>query len=100
MKSEMTDINYLIVILTQAMLGLVTPSLLGIAIDATNKAVTLHFAVDTLSPGLQTDIDDIASEFEAFLYPSLPPIEVRVFEGYPSVEWPGWTARQVFRAKR
>jgi len=98
-RSQSHEVNYLVVILTQAMLGLVSTSLLGAAVEANHDGIVLHFAVSAVSVEQTEDIDDIVGDFEAFLYPDVPPISVKVFEGTPTYGWPGDDAREVFRVK-
>jgi hypothetical protein len=93
------DLNYLIVMMTQAMIGLVSSTLLGVAIEADDSRIRVYFAVRKTSPEQGADIEEIVSDFEAFLYPNVPEIEVQVSEGYPTGEWIGAKARQVFRMK-
>lgn len=93
------EINYLVVVLTQAMIGLVSQSLLGAALEVNDEGVILHFAVSATSPEQTEDIDEIVGDFDAFLYPSTPPLEIKVFEGTPFYGWAGASAREVFRVK-
>ncbi len=93
------DVNYLVVILTQAMIGLVSQSMLGVALEVNDEGVVLHFAVSAASPELAEDIEEIVGDFDAFLVPDTPPLEVKVFEGTPFYGWAGTSAREVFRAK-
>lgn len=94
------DLNYLVVMMTQAMIGLVSPTLLGVAIDVDDSHIRVYFAVRNTSAEQEADIEEIVSDFEAFLYPNVPEIEVHVSEGYPTDEWLGSRARQVFRMKQ
>lgn len=93
------DLNYLVVMITQAMLGLVSPTLLAVAIDTDDSLIRIYFAIRETSVEQDADIQEIISDFEAFLYPNVPEIEVIVREGYPTMDWVGPRARQVFRAK-
>jgi hypothetical protein len=93
------DVNYLIVVLTQAMIGLISQSLLGVALEMNDEGVVLHFCVAAMSPELAEDIEEIVGDFDAFLLPATPPLEVKVFEGTPFYGWAGTSAREVFRAK-
>lgn len=98
-QPDSRDLNFLIVMMTQAMIGLVSPTLVGVAMDVEDSRIRIYFAVLSESAEQKEDIDEIVSDFEAFLYPNVPEIEVHIDEGYPTTEWRGSRARQVFRAK-
>ena len=60
----------------------------------------LYFAIAEHSAEQDADIDEVVGDFEAYLYPKVPPLDVRVSVGNPSPDWPGDEhARQVFRVK-
>lgn len=92
-------LSYLAGMMNQALLGLVTPGLLGVAVDLdADRHVTVYFAVREVSE-LREDIEEIVNDFEAFLYPEVPEFDVHVSEGYPDERWTGHRARQVLRMK-
>lgn len=93
-------VNCLVVTLTQALIGLVSPALLAAALDWTEQKIVLYFAIAEHSAEQDADIDEVVGDFEAYLYPKVPPLDVRVSVGNPSPDWPGDEhARQVFRVK-
>lgn len=92
--------NFLVDMMVGAMLGLVTPGLLGVALDFDDHGVKVYFAVREHSARQEKDIEDILTEFRSSLYPQTPEIEVHVSEAYPDEGWIGHRARQVFCMKR
>lgn len=92
-------LSYLAGMMNQALLGLVTPGLLGVAVDLDDdRHLTVYFAVREASEQ-QEEIEEILNDFEAFVYPEVPEFDVRVSEGYPDEKWAGHRARQVLRMK-
>jgi len=92
--------NHVVLMVLQALLGLVSSDLLGVAVRVEQDRVLLYFAVDALTPEVQEDIDDVVFETEVFLGRDVPVPEREISVGYPALGWVGRNYRLVFLAKR
>ncbi len=82
------------------MIGLVAPTLLGAAVQLSDDRIVLYFAVRRRSVEQEEDIEEIVGDFGGFLLPEKPPLDVEIYEGAPDLRWPGFSARNVCRAKQ
>jgi hypothetical protein len=99
-SSQQPSQDSMILMLMQALLGLVSPSLNGVALRWVADAITVTFLVAKTTAEIEEDIDEITSDFEAFLYPYVPRrLDVQVIQGRPDSGWVPDGAREVFRAK-
>jgi hypothetical protein len=92
--------NHVVLMVVQALLGLVSPALRGVAVEIDGNAVTAHFAVDEASESILEDIDDVIGDIEGLLYPDAPEVRSRIFTGSPGPGWEGRQHRLVLLAKQ
>ena len=90
--------NMLVIQAVQASLGLVSPDVLGISVEARHSQVILHFAVKRKTPDIGEDIDEIMFEFDALLEGS-EILKSRIYLGVPDKNWPGRVGRLIYLAK-
>ncbi len=91
--------NYAVLMLNQALWGAVDGNMRGVAVEVGEEVITVHFAVSTLHAEVQEELDDIVSEFDAFLLPPTATIQQEVHIGSAGPEWAGRRHRLVFLAK-
>jgi hypothetical protein len=91
--------NTVVLAVVQAMLGLVSPALLGVAVEIDGETVTVHFAVPGLNEELTADIEDIVGDVEGLLWPLTPEVRSRVHVGDTNDGWDGSQHRSVLLAK-
>jgi hypothetical protein len=91
--------NRVVLLTTQALLGMVSERMWAVSIDVTLDRIVVHFAVDELDAEMEQDIEEITSDLDAFLVPAVVEIERLVYVGEPGRAWPGAEKRQVYRAK-
>jgi hypothetical protein len=95
--------NYLLIEAVQAALGLIGPDLLGIAVEDDAEAIILHFAVARRTAEIEEDIEEIFSEFGAFLTggpEGQTPIRQTIHVGRPDRTWSGRDHVLAYIAKR
>ena len=102
-EERKTRENLVVLYITQAMLGLISPSVRAVAVDACRDRLMVHFAVKDDSTQLREDIEDILGDLDALLYNERIPdewtISHEVHVGAPDEHWPGCHARRVFEVK-
>jgi hypothetical protein len=91
--------NTIVLMVVQAMLGLVAPGLRGVAVEIDGEVVTLHFAVARVDDELREDVDDIIGDVEGLLWPQTPEVRSRVTVGDAGPSWEGRQHRLVYLAK-
>jgi hypothetical protein len=91
--------NHVVLMTTQAMLGLISPAITAVAIDAKPDHVIVYFAVNGLTDGVREDIEEIVTDLDAFLVPATLEVAHEIFDGPPDENWPGHSQRVVFLAK-
>ncbi len=91
--------NRVVLMVMQALLGLVSPTLRGVAVEIDGAAVTIHFVVSNLSEAVQEDIDEVVGDVEGLLLPDEPEVRSRIFVGSPGPGWEGRHHRLVLLAK-
>ena len=84
--------------LVQAMLGLVSPALRGVAVEFDGDMVTLHVAV-AVDSEINADLDDLVADLEGLLWPRTPHVNLRVFAEASRGGWEGGQHRLVYLAK-
>lgn len=90
--------NEICLCLIQAMLGLISSRMRGVAIEIQQYAITVHFAVTQIDEHSRQQIDAIMDDFAAFMYPAPFDTQAQVFAGDADELWPGFEQRQLFRA--
>lgn len=83
--------NRVVLMAIRALLGLVSPTLRGVAVEVDGTAITVHFAVSALAETTQEDIDDAVGDIEGLLLAEAPEVRSRIFVGSAG---PGWEGRQ------
>jgi len=100
---ELARENLIVLSLVQALLGLVTPDLLGASVVVGGRAATLHFWVREESLKMTEVIEDIEFDFWAALDPSddITEVNVQIHAGWPPLGLPhgSWVGRMTFWAK-
>jgi hypothetical protein len=94
--------NFLVLMAGQAALGLISPDVVGVAVEPGTDEVVLHVAVLRRTPELHEDLNDLVGDFEGLLYGSPEPwskVTLKVYEGPPDAAWPGRSHALVFMAK-
>jgi hypothetical protein len=92
--------NKVVLMLVQALLGLVSREIGGVAIEFDGDSVTVHFAVLEQSEALAEALDDVIGDLEGLLWPVTPDVASRAYVGPPNDgSWEGRQHRLVFLAK-
>jgi hypothetical protein len=90
--------NMLVLQAVQASLGLISPDVLGISVEAGPGQVVIHFAVTQKTEEVSEDIGDIMFELDALLEGS-ELLASRIYLGVPGENWPGRAGRLIYLAK-
>lgn len=91
--------NHVVLMVGQALLGLVSPEMRGVAVEFDGESVTVHFAVTQLDDELREDIDEVVADVEGLLWPETPDVRSRTFHGSSGPGWEGRSHRLVYLAK-
>jgi hypothetical protein len=98
--SELDRENAYVLSLGQALLGLVSPSLLASAVEVGGARVTAHFWVVERGAEVMQDIDEIMSDLDGFSPDEDVKLLAEIHVGYPDVRPTGPTRRLVHLVKR
>jgi hypothetical protein len=90
--------NMLVLQAVQASLGLISPDVLGISVEAESGQVVMHFAVKQKTEDVSEDISDIMFELDALLEGS-ELLGSKIYLGVPDENWPGRVGRLIYLAK-
>ena len=93
---EMTWDNEVVLLLVQAMMGLLPPELGGVSISTEDDVITLHVAVDAHTEDVQDMLEETVGNLEGFFWPKTPLITPDLYIGSARHGWPGSTHRVVF----
>lgn len=91
--------NRVVLMVVQALLGMVSPLLRGVAVETDGDTVTVHFAVSWLGEEVEDDLQDVVGEVEGLLWPETPRVQSHVSVGSAGPGWKGRRHRLVFLAK-
>lgn len=91
--------NRIVLMVVQALLGLVSPKLRGVAVEIEGDVITVHFPVAQLDDVTKDDVDDIIGDVEGLLWPDTPHVRPRIYVGSAGPEWEGRHHRMVLLAK-
>jgi hypothetical protein len=94
--------NRVVLQLVEALLGLITPEMRGVAIEFDGDDLVVHVAVSETFDGLVADVEEVVAELEGGLWPSSPEVSSRVYVGSAANNG-GWAGRQhrlVYLAKQ
>ena len=91
--------NHVVQMVGQALLGLVSPEMRGVAVEIDGETVTVHFASTQLDGERQEDIDEVVAEVEGYLWPDTQDVRSRTFCGSSGPGWAGRQHRLVYLAK-
>jgi hypothetical protein len=99
MTKELPRENQMVIYLVQALLGLVSPKMLGVALEFSNGAVIVHVAVSQKDDEIVEDIEELIADFQGFLWPDRTEISEKIHAGPANQTWPGREHRLVLLAK-
>ena len=92
--------NWVALMTVQSMLGLIGPSVLGVAVEIeAPRTVTVHLAATDDLPTVADDADQIVFDLEVFLTSEFDVRAPAIYEGRPDGSWPGGRHRLLYRAK-
>jgi hypothetical protein len=91
--------NDVVLATVQAMLGLVSPDVHGVAVEIDGDSVTLHLAVARADGEIREDINDMVGDLEGLLWPERVEVTPRVHVGSTNGAWEGRQHRVIFLAK-
>jgi hypothetical protein len=91
--------NRVVLMVVQALLGLVSPVFRGVAVEIDGETVTVHFAVAALSEEITEDVQDVIGDVEGLLWPEMPAVRSQIFVGSAGPGWEGRQHRMVLLAK-
>ncbi len=99
-RAQLDRENVAVLMVGQALLGMISPNILGVAVDASDPLyLTIHFAIRELDDELQQDIDDISGDVYGWYGQDIDEVFVKIAVGPLSDVWEGNGHRQVFRMK-
>ena len=93
--------NFAVLMTAQALLGLVDPNMLSVAVWLSGKTLRVRFWVGSQTDAMTETVEDVVADLEAF-YSHLadaPQIEPEVVVGAPDSDWHRSPWRMVFAAK-
>lgn len=91
--------NEAVLTTVQALLGLVSPGMLGVAVELDGDVVTLHVAVESLDEETRDDVDDVVGDIEGLVWPARVEVRSNVHVGGTNGAWEGRQHRLVYLAK-
>jgi len=96
--------NVVVLYLVQAMLGLLSPTVLAVAAEVRRDGLIVHFALEQLGDAERDDVEDILADLDALLenekdLPTAWKIEPSLHVGSPDATWPGRPHRRVYESK-
>ncbi len=97
--SQLDMENLVVLDLVQAMLGLISPEIRGVSVDASQRIVTVHFAVADLTNSVREDIDEIIVDAMSNLWNHFDDFAPEIFVGEPDQHWSGFNFRKIYIAK-
>lgn len=83
----------------QASQGLIGPEVLGLSVQAEPEEIIVHVCLRETSTEVSADLADLEPAIDALLAGVVePPVKVslRVHEGEPGPEWPGYAHQRVY----
>ena len=101
--------NVVVLYATQAMLGLIGPSVEAVAVELRPERLVVHFALGRLTDAERDDIEDVMGDLDALLgnedlngewkLPAHWRVEPELHVGPPDEAWPGCSHRRVFERR-
>lgn len=89
----------MVLTVVQALLGFVSPSLRGVAVEFDGNNVTVHFAFSEIDSETSDDVDDVIGDVEGLLWPTEVNVKPSVRHGTAGLDWEGRQHRLVLLAK-
>ncbi|NMO53968.1 hypothetical protein HH310_22650 [Actinoplanes sp. TBRC 11911] len=83
----------------QASQGLIGPEILGLSVQAEPAEIIVHVCLRATNDEVSTDLADLESAIDALLTGVVDPpvkISLRIHEGEPGPEWPGYGQHRVY----
>ncbi|MER6141939.1 hypothetical protein ABT174_18135 [Streptomyces sparsogenes] len=96
---ELERVNDIALTAVQALLGLISPDVVAVAVTVEEERVLLSFWVRRHTAEIDEDIADAIADLEAFLHPEIPLIEPRVMVGVPEAANTQPHERMIYWAK-
>lgn len=88
--------NYQVVSAVQALWGAITPEMVAISLACNGPAVHLYFYLESDSPAVRNEIDDVASDLAALQFTDVP-IHTHVDVVEAEVRWEQIEGRVIYR---
>ncbi|YCK33360.1 hypothetical protein ACNF49_04405 [Actinomadura sp. ATCC 39365] len=91
--------NAIVLDAVQALLGLIPPDVIAVAVHVETDLIELHFWVRRRTSELEEDVDDATFELDALLSGEGPLIESRIHDGPPDSTMLRSYGRMIYWAK-